>query len=444
MSIGFAAYALLLVLLAIGAWLRPPTAIAALVCLYGLKQLGEASHPWLAANAVFTNFAVAAIVALAVVRRVLQGKMTTNRMPTIYWLILTFYAYALLSVAWTTARASALNMWGIDYAYMVLFIFVAPWLAATDAELRSAFGWLECAGGILVVAVLFTARWGDRGLLVSSGTIFDETNPLAIADLAGVVAVTALFSVSARVRALTRGVRLSIVAVCAIAIVRSGSRGQLIAACVTILLMLPVAYPVNRLRTAASAFVAVAVVGGAIAWAVASYVQWYDDRWLKSTELGDVAGRWTMVRALLTAWSQTGMSVVFGIGNSGSFSPSIAGYYPHNVPLEILGEEGVLGFTLYVALVACVVVGAFRAMRYTGDDLAKRRLLAVTLGCFLFTLIVSLKQGNAIGSVTFFMFAMLTSRAATQISAAHMEAAASTNIGRRPAKLQSAFPNLMH
>jgi hypothetical protein len=442
-SIGFVAYVLVLGLLAIGAWLRPPIAIAALACLFGLKQLGEASYVWLAVNAVVTNFAVAAIVALAVVRRLLQGKMRGNRMPAVYWLILAFYAYALLSVAWTPALAQALNIWGHDYPYMVLFIFVAPWLAATTAELRTAFGWLTYVGGFLVVALLFTARWGDRGLLVSSGSVLDESNPLAIADIAGVVAVSALFIVSARLRALAWAVRLSIAAICAIAIVRSGSRGQLVAICGTFLLMLPVAYPVTRLRRLAGALVAVVVVGGAIAWAVTSYVHWYDDRWLKSTELGDVAGRWTMVSALLKAWSQDGMSVVFGIGNSGSFSPSIAGFYPHNVPLEILGEEGVVGFALYLVLVARVVVAAFRGVRYAAGDFAQRGLLAVTLGCFLFTLIVSLKQGNAVDSVTFFMFSVLACRAAPQVPAAHVQAAAPTTAELRPAELQPAFLNLM-
>lgn len=443
-TIGFAAYALLFGVFAIGAWLRPPTAIAALACLFGLKQLGEASKAWLAVNAVVTNFAVAAVVALAVVRRLLQGKMTGNRMPAVYWLILAFYAYALLSVAWTPALAPALNIWGHDYPYMVLFIFVAPWLASTNVDLRTAFGWLTCVGGFLVVVLLLTARWGDRGLLVSSGGVLDESNPLAIADIAGVVAVTALFSTSARLGILTWVVRLSFAAVCAIAIVRSGSRGQLVATCATILLMLPVAYPVTRLRSAAGALVAVAVVGGAIAWAVASYVHWYDDRWAKGTEFGDVADRWTMVTALLKVWAQDGMSVVFGIGNSGSFSPSIVGFYPHNVPLEILGEEGVVGFALYVILIARVVVAAFHGVRYAGGDLAQRGLLAATLGCFFFTLIVSLKQGNAIGSVTFFMFAVLACRAAAQVPVAHIQTSAPMSAELRSAELQPPFPNLMN
>jgi O-antigen ligase len=207
--------------------------------------------------------------------------------------------------------------------------------------------------------------------------------------------------------------------------------------------MLPVAYPLSRLRSAVGALIAAAVVGGAVAWGVATYVHWYDDRWLKSTEFGDVADRWTMVTALLRAWSRNGMSVVFGIGNSGSFSPSIAGYYPHNVPLEILGEEGVVGFALYLALVACVVRAVLQGVHNAAGDLAQRRLLAATLGCFLFTLIVSLKQGNAMGSVTFFMFAVLTCRTAAQGSLTHMQAAVATTAEPRPADLNPPFPNLM-
>jgi hypothetical protein len=442
-AIGFTAYAVLLCLFAIGAWLRPPSAIAALACLFGLKQLGEASHALLAVHAVVTNLAVASVVALAVVRRLMQGKMTEDRKPAVYWLILAFYAYALLSLAWTPALAPALKLWGHDYPYIVLLVFVAPWLAITNAELRTAFGWLTYVGGLLVVALLFTAHWGDRGLLVSSGGGLDEANPLAIADVAGVVAVAALFIVPERLRTLAWLVRLLIAAVCAIAIVRSGSRGQLFAICVSALLMLPIAYRVTGLRSAAGALVAMFVVGSAVAWAVESYVHWWDARWVQSTASGDVTGRWAMALELLNAWSRHATSIIFGIGNSGSFLPSIVGFYPHNVPLEILGEEGMVGFVLYVVLIARVAFAAFGGVRHAGSDLAQRGLLAVTLGCFLFTLIVSLKQGNAIGSVTFFMFSVLACRAAAQVSATHMRTLAATPPNLRQTEVQSAFPNLL-
>ena len=436
-SLGLAAYALLFALFAIGAWLRPSIAIAALACLFGLKQLGEASHAWLATHAIVTNFAVAAVVVLAVVRRVLQRKISESPMPAVYWLVVVFFVYAFLSVAWTPALTPALNMWGHDIAYIFLLVLVAPWLANTDAELHTAFSWLTYAGGFLIVALLFTARWGDRGLLLSSGAL-DETNPLAIADVSGVVAVAALFIVPVRLRALAWIARLSIAAVCVIAIVRSGSRGQLVATSISVVLMLPVAYPVNRLRSVGAALVALAVVGGAVAWGVASYVHLGDDRWLRTTASSDMHGRWAMVGALLNAWSQQALTIFFGVGNSGSFSPSIAGFYPHNVPLEILGEEGLVGFAMYMLLVSCVVAAAFRGVRSAGEDLVRRGILAATLGCFLFAFLVSLKQGNAIGSVTLFMFLVLACRAAAQRDITETKGAEVQST-----RLWPVFPNLL-
>lgn len=444
-SLGLVAYGLLFALFAIGAWLRPSIAIAALACLFGLKQLGEVSHAWLAVHAIVTNFAVAAVVVLAVVRRVLQRKIAESPMPAVYWLVVVFFVYAFVSVAWTPALAltPALNMWGHDIAYIFLLVLVAPWLANTDAELHTAFSWLTYAGGFLIVALLFTARWGDRGLLLSSGGALDETNPLAIADVSGVVAIAALFIVPVRLRALAWIGRLSIAAVCAIAIVRSGSRGQLIAACVSVVLMLPVAYPINRLRSVGAALVALAVVGGAVAWGVASYVHLGDDRWLRTTASSDMHGRWAMVGALLNAWSQQALTILFGVGNSGSFSPSIAGFYPHNVPLEILGEEGLVGFAMYMLLVSCVVLAAFRGVRSAGEDFARRGLFAATLGCFLFSFVVSLKQGNAIGSVTFFMFSVLVCRAAAQRDIIPAHVTETNGHGVRSTQLRPAFPNLL-
>jgi hypothetical protein len=441
--IGLAAYVLLFGLFVIAAWRRPASAIATLACIYGLKQLGETSHDWLAANAVISNIAVAMVAGVALVRRLLQGKLTQNRMPPVYWLIVAFYAYALASIIWTPALTSALRIWGHDYPYMILVIFVAPWLAINNDDLRDAFGWLRYAGGFLVIALLYTARWGERGLVVSSGNAFDETNPLAIADLSGVVAIAALFMVSARLAALGQFVRLFIAAVCAIVIVRSGSRGQLIAVSGTILLMLPVAYPVSRLRSSAAALAAIAAVSGAIAFATAKYVHWWDVRWVKSTAIGDATDRWTMVAELLRAWSRDGVSVLFGIGNSGSFSPSIAGFYPHNMPLEILGEEGALGFTLYMVIVARVFLKTYSGLRCAGNDLSQRGLLATTLGCFLFTLLVSLKQGNAVSSVTFFMFAVLTFQAAAKVCADNTQGRMRPVSPPLPTSLEPAFPNLL-
>ena len=440
---GFVIYVLLLSLLAIGAWLRPPVAIAALGSLFALKQLGSASHGWLAANAAATNYAVALIAGLALVRRLLQGRLLRQGAPPLMGIVLALYGYMLVSLMWTPVGKLIGGLWGHDYPYMVLLVGIAPWLVATTEELQLAFAWFAAVGGVLILTLLLALRWGDRGLIVTTGALLDETNPLAIADVAGAVALCALFIVSKRRNVFVTLARLACAALCVVAIIRSGSRGQLLAVCVAILLMIPVAYPLTRLKGTGSALLGLLAVGLGIAWGVGHYVHWYDERWAQGQEVGDVAGRWSMVSALLQAWRQHAVSVIFGMGNSASFLPSIAGFYPHNVPLEILGEEGLIGFSMYLAMIWLLLAWAVRGLRAVGDATQRRGLLAIAFGCFIFALITTFKQGNAYGSVTFFMFAMLAARAAQQVA----RTTARANTARDPRSVSAlgdaALPNLM-
>jgi hypothetical protein len=440
---GFAAYLGLLALFAAGAWLRPASAIAAVICLFGLKQLGQSSHGWIAAHAVVTNFVVAAIVLIAILRRLAApGAFGRPRSPA-YWLALAFYGYALLSFAWTLDLDDATLVWAHDYPYIVISVVVAPWLATTRTELRTAVGWLTFAGGAVVLALMATGQWGDRGLVVATGSIVDETNPLAIADLAGGIAIAAVFFVPERSRALA-WLRLPIAALCALAIVRSGSRGQLLALCASIAVLLPVGYSLLRLRGVALAALALAVVATALALGAQSYVHWYDARWDRGTALEDVAGRWAMVTTLLQEWSRNGATVLFGVGNSASFSPRLAGFYPHNVPLEILGEEGLIGFGIYLSLLGVVVADVITGARRSRGLTADRALIAAVGGYALFTLLVSLKEGNAEGSVTFFLTAILASLVARAASGgSESEGDARDPLPATHGRGTPAYPNLL-
>jgi O-antigen ligase len=441
---GAMAYGVLVAALLLGAWLRPPIAVAAVACLFGLKQLGQTSVGLLASNSLITNFLVAAVVVLALLRRLLQGRLLRGGVPGAFWLVAAFYLLALLSLSWTPVPQRALEQWNYNYPYIALFVLAAPWLAQDAAELRLAFGALAVAGTVVVAALLLSAQWGGRGLLVSAGRVVEETNPLAIADLAGAAALAAMFLRTPRLGSLLWPLRLLMAAVCAFAIVRSGSRGQLLALCAALVCALPFAYPLSRWRSVAAAALGGGIVFGAIMLGISGSEAWFAGRWEQSSAADDVAGRWTMVTALLRAWSDSAGTVLFGLGNSAAFDPAIAGFYPHNVPLEILGEEGLIGFVLYLAVLVLALRGAAGGLRRAGGDLQQRGLLAAAIACLLFSWLVTLKQGNAIGSVAFFMFAILLCRVGADSSpAADVSAEAQA---ARPALPGSspAFPNLMH
>src|SRR5262249_3272284 len=149
------------------------------------------------------------------------------------------------------------------------------------------------AGGLLVVLMLALGEWGDRGLIIGSASVYDrESNPLAIAGLAGCVAGAVMFAPLKRLKGLAWPVRLAVLAVCLIVVVRSGSRGQFLAAAVAVVAMLPIAYRATRFSGLVAIVVAVAVLGGAAFYGVSEFIHTGDARWSQSYASRDALGRW--------------------------------------------------------------------------------------------------------------------------------------------------------
>jgi hypothetical protein len=397
---------------------RPSVSIAAVLCIYGLKQWGQATSAWLAAHGLFTNFAIGAVVLTALAIRMLRGKcvLCNVRQPT--WAVIALYAYALFSLLWTPRPDLALDMWAAAYPYVATAVLLAPLAVEDSHDLYQSYSALLVMGGVLVFALLLFAKWGDRGVLISGGTAELETNPLAIANLGGAVASAALFLRTRSLPVLSWIIRLAVVAAALALIVKSGSRGQLIATLATLVLMLPVAFQISNVRGLVPILIAIAVIFCAAEYAAENYIRRDDDRWSQMDATGAASERWRMNRVVLEHWGQSAGSVIFGLGNSAAFDPNIVGGYPHDVPLETLGEEGVLGLAIYLGINWLALRGFLQAMRLTKDDVGSRRLLAVAGANFIFTLITTLKEGNMVGSAEFFMSAIILARMPELLTAA--------------------------
>jgi len=255
-----ALYGALLAGFLLAALWRPPVSIAAILCIYGLKQWGQTSSAWLAAHGTFTNFAIGVIVLIALVVRAMRGKCVLCNVRGSTAAVIALYLYALLSLLWTPRPDLALDMWGAGAPYVVTAVLLAP-LAVHDSEdLYRGYFALLIFGGVLVFALLLFAKWGDRGVLIS-GVGTDETNPLAIASLGGAVAGAAMFLRTRRFPVVSWILRLVLVAAALAVVVKTGSRGQLIATLGTLVLMLPVAFNLSQVRGLIPILIAVAVVG---------------------------------------------------------------------------------------------------------------------------------------------------------------------------------------
>jgi len=438
-SAQLALYGVLLAGFFLAALWRPPIGIAAMLCIYGLKQWGQTSSVWLEAHGTFTNYAIGTVVLCALAARALRGGCIWCNVRPGTWAVVALYSYALLSLLWTPRLDLSLGMWQVAAPYIVTAVLLAPLTVHDSEDLYRAYIGLSLFGGVLVIALLFFAKWGDRGVLILGGNSAElETNPLAIANLGGAVASVAMFLRTRRFPIVSWVLRLVLVAASLALVVKSGSRGQLVATLATLILMLPVAFKISDVRGLVPILIAVAVIGYAAEYAAQTYIRRDDDRWSQRDAADAASGRWQMSTELLSHWAQSPGTVIFGLGNSASFDPDIVGSYPHDVPAETLGEEGAIGLLIYLGINWLAVRGLLTAVRVTKDNQQLRRLLAVAGASYLFTLITTLKEGNMAASGEYFMAAILLSRMPEMLAG---KVAASTPVVAEPAAPR--FVNMM-
>ena len=409
-----AIYAGVLALLAVGVILRPPTAFTAVSCIFGLKQWGQATNGWLAAHPPATNLAIGVLVVVAIITAAARGRCVLCHIPKITWLILALLLYCLASLAWTPRADLAGQVWLQEYPYLLTFIILVPLVLREPEDFRIALRWFVVIGGLLVFVLLVFAQWGDRGLSLGTRSMEEETNPLALAGLGGSVAAAAMLLRARWGGVLSWALRLAVVGAGLVVIVKSESRGQLMAAVAAMLLMLPFAIKIGSWRGITFALVGCVAVAVALQYGFANMVSRdQTDRWSESTQSADAEVRLSMVEKLLDAWSQGGgPTILLGLGNSASYDPNLNGIYPHNVPMEVLGEEGLVGFALYVSLFVSALAALLQAIIASAGDQEHRSIVAAMGGGFLFFAMLTFKQGNMVSSVEFFMYAILIARLA--------------------------------
>jgi hypothetical protein len=192
--------------------------------------------------------------------------------------------------------------------------------------------------------------------------------------------------------------------------IRSGSRGPLFAVMVASLAFLPLS---RRVRDVGQFF---AVGGTAVlilaiaAWAFDQYAT--SGRWNPATIATEGFGvRYGTSAAVLTSWIDRGPMVwLFGYGNSGSFSREVNNFYPEVVPIELLGEEGVVGLVLWLAIVGISLAQITRVYRLVRPYAYERGIFSALAAIYVFELLLTLKGGSLLTNTSCFIFAIILSR----------------------------------
>jgi hypothetical protein len=416
--LGLISYSLIMIALFVGVWRRPPVAIAAVLCLYGLKQWGQSTTAFFSEYRQFTNFAVFAIVLLGLIRAAQMRSCVFCRTAPTSLLVLALFVYAFVSVSWAPDPQTSLDQWVISIPYIITITLLAPLLLNDLDDARTAFVSTAIAGAVLCALAMVFGRWGDRGLLLfGHDSLQDldniyryETNPLALSTMAGVVFLICALSLGPPNRWFMRILAAACIPLALAVILRSGSRGQVLASGAAVFVALPVAF---RLRDGRS-IIMIAVVAGLVlglGWWAASFVDIDSTRWADARTSQDVAGRIDMARVLMAASTANISTTVFGLGNSSAFH--VLGIYPHITALEVVAEEGIIGAAIYFAILFLALRNVIRISGSASLTESNRNSLAILTGLFVFELILSWKQGTLLFSVYVFAYAIVLARLET-------------------------------
>ena len=407
---GIAAYAAIAGSLFIALWKYPAVALAGVLCMFGLEQWGQATTTFFAQHHAATNFMIGGILILAlVIQGVRKGFSIFAGYPTVGWLTLALFLYAFTSTQWAPRPDISLDLWAKGWPYLVTFLVLSPLVVTETKDLRSAYTALLLIGGSLSILLLFFVKWETRRIVLDHGL----GNPLAVAAMAGMVVLIAILADPWPQSKLWLPAKWVLVALCLALVVKSGSRGQLLG----VVVLSAVCWPISRGMGSSRQFIGWILLllffGGITTWAMQEF--WAEqetyyaggNRWSEQAMQGAMSGRLDQALLLVGLWYSTPETVLFGLGNSASFDPRILGIYPHFVPLEILAEEGLIGFTLFLLTLFVTARNALRCYRHVQGIPSERPLFAVLIATFLYALLLALKQGNLLGNLELFLFGIV-------------------------------------
>jgi hypothetical protein len=128
-------------------------------------------------------------------------------------------------------------------------------------------------------------------------------------------------------------------------------------------------------------------------------------RFMAENLVGDMEARFEGVAILLDLWQQSLFTFLFGLGNSSSYY--ILGIYPHVVPLEILTEEGVIGFFIYIMLVSTALIDSLKSYILVKGFNSYRNIFICLFSLWIYSLILTFKQGSMLLATDFFLYTIL-------------------------------------
>ena len=428
LKIAAATVGILLVCLAVMTRKHPGIALGLVWCLYALEQLLQAAFPFFLVRGSLINISLFGIACFGALTIALRTKMFAGiRLPREAMWVLLLFGLTALSAVWAPDSYDSFRRLKDVVPYMLQFVLIAPFCVLDRNQLDKAVKVVIYFGCFILIGLALCPII-NRGIVVDHGGVLADrvdANPLAIAGFAGYVILAAVFKVYGMKRksGFLFLVHIGIIALALLVMARSGSRGQVVASVIAMVIWLPITARVAAKRSSFLAMALVLLVCGGLFYFVSNGAD--SARW-QSEQLHDHAfGRLELASRLLEHWYDAGpMYWLVGLGTSASWSAISA--YPHIVPLEVVAEEGLVGFGLFSAFCLAVIVGGFKMLQREEINAEDRVNLGLVLALFTFQLALLFKQGSMIGSSAFFGFGLTAGWFAS-----HMRKEARRNRARR-------------
>jgi hypothetical protein len=403
--------------LALASLRRPAYAFALTLVMYPFEQLLQSQFPFFIDHRSFMNFLTAGVAGVAVVAAMVQGRRTVM-IDRISMLVGLLYLVVVASTIWSINPE--LSWFTIRYwiPYMIAGAVILPMTINSPQDMRAAAKALLVVGTPLVIA-LAVAPMKGRGLVLLNEESWEQGNPLAVASFAAEMAILAIgFMLAERKSPQSRAILLAIAGLSAFVILRSGSRGQLLAAMAGIAVVSFAVLSGARRRNFLFAFIPACVLLGAVVFLKDAFVEaagggWIERRWnLEEMQETFAQSRVQMAAGLLyefvSAASRNPLVLIGGTGAASSYQ--LVGFYCHVVPVEALCEYGIVGAALYLMILWAAVQSVRVMLKAKSIPSADKTQIAFLAGLFAVYFLLTFKQGSLFGHTEYFATAMIIGR----------------------------------
>jgi hypothetical protein len=397
---------------------RPYWAFVAVAAMFPIEQLLQAYFPFLQVHTTYVNVAIGGLALFAFLVRVSKREDVFSGLNNpVTLLVCAQFALWMIGTLYSGQVAPDETHIRTTGPYLLLRLALLPLLIIGIDEFRRMTTGLMLVGSVLAILIILnpnTSYWAGRltiDLSMMSRSADQVGNPLATATLGGTMALIAALIVPQRKSPFIFVLRISAFVLGMGLAIGSGSRGQVLATVVACIMFFPLARRLNNPRN----FVLTMLGGLVVAVGVYATFQFFigdqnRERWDPVMMVRDIAMRFDMCWWYLAAWISSPGHWLFGLGTNawmGIGADRFNSDYVHNIAVEILCEQGLVGATIFIAMTVLVIRSGLRLWRLAADDPSYRSVAAILLAICAFDLFNELKQGNISSGIPFFWWMVL-------------------------------------